>query len=242
MSILTLLILIPLWMNEFAHSGNVRTARPLFELAWVGALLLAWTGANAFSTSRWSSIRPGDCASISVEENPNFLAAAKTWCYEIQALRAFIWMDWAMLTLMFVGLFMFCMRQSRRGSSHVWTTPIGRFDTMTGRASINAIYPSADEPDMRSINPDYYWNPHTKASTYAAPSSYAFGNGETAQMNSELMQRRVASGDLLGYSRYQADPFSSNPELIPTPDSDPSPDQWQHFPKAGQFPTMGRAY
>ncbi len=31
-----------------------------------------------------------------VEENPDFLAAAKTWCYEIQALRAFIWMDWAM--------------------------------------------------------------------------------------------------------------------------------------------------
>jgi len=30
------------------------------------------------------------------EENPDFLAAAKTWCYEIQALRAFVWMDWAM--------------------------------------------------------------------------------------------------------------------------------------------------
>lgn len=29
---------------EFVHSGNVRTAKPLFELAWVGALLFAWTG------------------------------------------------------------------------------------------------------------------------------------------------------------------------------------------------------
>jgi hypothetical protein len=88
------------------------------------------------------------------------------------------------VTLMFVGLFMFCMRQSRRGSSHVWTTPISLFDTMTGPASINAIYPSENEPDMRSINPDYYWNRHAKASipTYAGPSSYAFGNGETAQM------------------------------------------------------------
>ncbi len=66
MSILTLLVLVPLcvlyalpspmWtskaycntlyscMIEFVHSGNVRTAKPLFELAWVGALLFAWTG------------------------------------------------------------------------------------------------------------------------------------------------------------------------------------------------------
>ena len=72
-------------MIEFVHSGNVRTAKPLFELAWVGALLFAWTGqfvpsqvevllidvtyyigANIFSTSRWSSVRPSDCASIPV--------------------------------------------------------------------------------------------------------------------------------------------------------------------------------
>jgi hypothetical protein len=30
-----------------------------------------------------------------VEGNTDFLAAVKTWCYEIQALRAFMWMDWA---------------------------------------------------------------------------------------------------------------------------------------------------
>jgi len=244
MSILTLLILVPLCVIEFVHSGNVRTAKPLFELAWVGALLFAWTGANAFSTSRWSNIRPSDCASIPIEENPEFLAAAKTWCYEIQALRAFVWMEWAMLTLIFVGLVVFCVGQSHRGASHVWTTPIRRFDPMTGRDSIKSIYPGINGLDMRSTNPDFSWNPEVKAPmpTYAAPSSYAFGSDGTAQMDSELSQRRVASGDPLGYSRYEADPFSSEREVIPTPRSDPSPDQWQQFPKTEQYHPMGHAY
>jgi len=241
MSILTLLILVPLWIVEFIHSGNVRTAKPQFELAWVGALLFAWTGANAFSTSRWSDIRPSDCASIPIEENPEFLAAAKTWCHEIQVLRAFVWMEWAMLTLIFVGLVMFCVGQSRRGSRHVWTTPIGRFDPLTCPDSIKPIYPGISGQDIRSTKPNSSWNPDAKAPmpTYAAPSSYAFGNDGTAQMGSESATRRVVSGDVLGY---QPDPFSSEPGLIPTPPSGPSPDQWQQFPKTEQYSTMNHAY
>ena len=145
------------------------------------------------------------------------------------------------VALVFIGLVVFCVGQSRRGSSHVWTTPIGRFDPMTGPGPIKPIYPSANGPDMRSTDPDYYWNPDAKAPV-PAPSSHAPGNDGTAQMDSESTQRRVASGDLLGYSRYQVDPFISERELVPTPGSDPTPDQWQQFPNTEQYPTMGRAY
>ena len=149
-----------------------------------------------------------------------------------------------LVTLIFIGLVVFCVGQSHRGASHVWSTPIGRFDPMIGPDSIKSIYPGLNGPDMRSTNPDFSWNPEVKAPmpTYAAPSSYTFSNDGTAQMDSELSQRRVASGDLLGYSRYAADPFSSEREVVPTPRSDPSPDQWQQFPKTGQYPTVSHAY
>ena len=51
---------------------------------------------------------------------------------------------------------------------------------------------------------------------------YAFGNDGTAQIDSESMQTRVVSGDLLSD---KVDPFTSERELVPTPGSDPSPSQ-----------------
>ena len=95
---------------------------------------------------------------------------------------------------------------------------------------------------MLSTNPDYYWNPDANPTMpkYAAPSSYAFGYGGTAQMDSGSTQRRVISSDFSEYSR--ADPFSSERELVPTLDNGPSPDQWQQFPKAERYPTIGHAY
>ena len=136
---------------------------------------------------------------------------------------------------------MFCVGQSRRGSSHVWTTPIGRFNPMTSPGFTKSISSSAKGPDMDSIDPDYYWNPDAKAPmpTYTAGPSYAFGNDGTAQMDSESTQSRVSGGNLLGY---RADPFSSERELVPKPDTEPSPGQWQQFPSATEYPTTGVAY
>jgi len=213
-------------------------------LAWVSSLLFAWTGSNSFSTSRWSNIRISDCSSIPVEENPEFFAAAKTWCYEIQALRVFIWMTWAILFLIFVGLVMFCVGQSRGGSSHVWNTPISRFDPVTNSSFVRPVYSSTSGQNMSSTAPDYYWNPDVSASmpTSTAAQGYAFGSGGTAQMDNKPRQRQVVSSDLLGYSQFHADPFSSEPELISTLSGGPSADQWQRFPSAERYPNMGRAY
>jgi len=146
-----------------------------------------------------------------------------------------------MLTLIFIGLVMFCVGQSRRGSSHVWTTPIGRFNPTTSPGPTKSISPSTKGPDMDSMDPDYYWNPDAKApmSTYAAAPRYTFGNDGTAQMDNKSTQNRVASGDLLGY---QVDPFSSERELPPMSGNGPSPGQWQQFSSAKEYPTTGVAY
>ena len=136
---------------------------------------------------------------------------------------------------------MFCVGQSRRGSSHVWTTPIGRFNPMTSPGPAKSTHPSEKTLDVNSVHTDYYWNPDAAAPmpTSAVPSRYAFGHDGTAQMDIESKRNRVISGDLLGY---QADPFSSVRELVPTPGTDLSPDQWQQFPSAKEDPTMGFAY
>jgi hypothetical protein len=146
-----------------------------------------------------------------------------------------------LVSLIFVGLVMFCVGQSRRGSSHVWTTPIGRFNPMTSPGSTKSIHPSTKVPDVDSANTDYYWNPDANPpmSTYGAPSRHAFGHDGTVQMDGESTRNRVASGDLLGY---QADPFSSERELVPTPGTGSSPDQWQQFPSPNGYPTRGVAY
>lgn len=145
------------------------------------------------------------------------------------------------VSLIFTGLVVFCVGQSRRGSPHVWTTPIGRFNPMTNPDFTESIHPSTKVPDVDSVNTDYYWNPDANPPmpTYTAPSRYAFGHDGTVQMDSEPKQNRVANDNLLGY---QADPFSSERELVPTPGTDPSPVQWQQFPSAKEYPTMGVAH
>jgi len=143
------------------------------------------------------------------------------------------------VSLIFVGLVMFCVGQSRRGLSHVWTTPIARFNPLISPGSTKSTYPSTKGPEMDSVNPDYFGNPHAKAPMPTHATRYAFGNDGTAQIDSESMRTRVVSDDLLGD---RVDPFSSERELVPTPGSDPSPDQWQQFPSARGYPTMGLAY
>jgi len=131
MSLITLLILL-----VSVYSGKKsKISRPGIEAAYLGVLTVIWLCANAFSTSRWQFIQVSDCSSIPVEQNPDFLNQAKTWCYEIQALRAFIWLEWVTLLAYFGGLVYFAMGHASRGAKHVWTTSIGQFDALDNRAT-----------------------------------------------------------------------------------------------------------
>jgi hypothetical protein len=128
MSLFTIVILLGVIVSEFVSAGESKVSRPAVELVWLGLLLVAWLGANVFSTHRWQPIQMDVCNNIPVESNPEFLSAAKTWCYEIQALRAFIWMEWVILLISFASLLSFAIWHSARGVRHVWTTNISQFD------------------------------------------------------------------------------------------------------------------
>jgi len=127
LSIITLVFLSGVFSLEYFYSGDVFTARPIVELPWLGALLLTWTGANAFSTSQWRNVQSSDCAEIPIDDDSEFLGPARTWCQEIQVLRATIWFEWTLLLITFTAILTFSLFKSRRGSPHVWTTPFARF-------------------------------------------------------------------------------------------------------------------
>jgi len=59
-----------------------------------------------------------------------------TWCEEVQALRAFIWLEWVIFLLMFAYVFRWTFNQYRAGRNDVWSTVISRYqDTLTTTAA-----------------------------------------------------------------------------------------------------------
>lgn len=143
MSLVTIAIL----LGVMASGRNSKLSRPALELPLLGLLLVAWLGSNAFSTSRWRFITVDDCNSMPVEKNPEFFKQAKTWCYEIQALRALIWMEWVIFLISFGSLLFFALKHSSSGATHVWTTSIGQFNS-SRNARTTVFQGSAMDPDF----------------------------------------------------------------------------------------------
>jgi len=116
---------------DYAKSGNVITSRPSVELSLLGLYFISWTTSNAVSTPRWDGIQPGACSKITIGSNPSFESGTRTWCREIVALRALVWIEWLLVAGSFVFLLSYCIKQARRGASHIWTTPLAVFQPET---------------------------------------------------------------------------------------------------------------
>ncbi|KIJ27538.1 hypothetical protein M422DRAFT_260987 [Sphaerobolus stellatus SS14] len=106
-------------------SRNAATAKPAFELTWLGIMTLLWLGFNAFSTNRWRSIGWSVCKTIPHDAQ---YAAYRTWCTEVQAIRAFIWIEWVLLLLAFIHLLRWTLRQQSDGRTDIWSTSFSRFE------------------------------------------------------------------------------------------------------------------
>jgi len=100
---------------------NSPTARPSFEIAVLLILSIFWLASNAFSTSRWSQI-PLNCSTI-----PADYSDVRSWCRDLQALKAFVWVNLAVLLIAALVALQFSVMQHQRGQKDIWRTPLSRF-------------------------------------------------------------------------------------------------------------------
>ncbi|KAI0261228.1 hypothetical protein BC834DRAFT_925561 [Gloeopeniophorella convolvens] len=106
--------------------SNSPTARPPFEIGLVFVLSILWLAFNAFSTSRWRHI-PLNCSSI-----PADFSDVRSWCKDLQALKAFVWVNWVVLFLVGIVTLRWSVTQHQSGQKHVWRTPLSRFARREG--------------------------------------------------------------------------------------------------------------
>jgi len=120
LSITTLVILTAMLVLDFSLV-NAFTGRPLFEIGLLSTLTIFWLAFNAFSTSRWSHV-PMACSSI-----PADFSDEKSWCRDLQALKAFVWIEWVLLLGTLLLTLRFVLKEHRRGNTHVWATALSRY-------------------------------------------------------------------------------------------------------------------
>ncbi|KAJ3737275.1 hypothetical protein DFJ43DRAFT_1046930 [Lentinula guzmanii] len=117
LSIATLVILTVMLALDFACK-NSYTGRPQFEIGVFAVLSIFWLSFNAFSTSRWRHV-PMSC--------PAGADAVKTWCQDVQALKAFVWIEWLIFSLTAYLTLRYTISQKSRGNKHILRMPLSRY-------------------------------------------------------------------------------------------------------------------
>jgi len=120
LSIITLVVVVVMLFLDFAVQNSF-TARPPFIIGTFSILSIFWLAFNAFSTSRWSHV-PLSCGSI-----PVGYAAEKTWCQDLQALKAFIWVEWLLISFSLLFVTRYSIIQHCDGYKHIWGMSFSRF-------------------------------------------------------------------------------------------------------------------
>jgi len=121
--------------------------RAAFELPVFGLFSIFWFAFAIFSTARWAQI-PMACSSI-----PSTYPAEITWCKDVQALKAFVWIEWLVFLLTFLVVLTYVIKQHKEGSSHIWTTGLATY-TPVQRPNIygfDASYGGAVSSDMQYV-------------------------------------------------------------------------------------------
>jgi len=127
LSIVTLVLLFGTIILDLAMVSPA-TSLPPVEIGHFGALSILWLAFNSFSTSRWASI-PSNCNSI-----PADFPDERVWCKDVQALKAFVWIEF----LIFLGITVMTLRytitQYNRGNRHIIKTSLLHFGNRAGMA------------------------------------------------------------------------------------------------------------
>ncbi|KAF9004649.1 hypothetical protein BDQ17DRAFT_1354438 [Cyathus striatus] len=131
LSIATFILLVVMLGLDFALE-NSYIAHPRIEIPIFVIMSILWLAFSAFSTSRWHLV-PLDCSIIPAE------LAERAWCKDLQALKAFVWLNF--LLCLFITLFTirYTMSQLGRGNRHILRIPLSRYtseaSTSGGRSS-----------------------------------------------------------------------------------------------------------
>jgi len=120
LSIITLVVVVIILFLDFAVHNSF-TSRPPFIIGSFSILSVFWLAFNAFSTSRWRYV-PLSCGTI-----PAGYAAEKTWCQDLQALKAFVWIEWLLMTFTLLFVTRYTLTQHSNGQSHIWAMSLSRF-------------------------------------------------------------------------------------------------------------------
>jgi len=125
LSIITLVLMFFTMLFNFVVYESFIVLAP-FQIGLPMLLSIFWLAFNAFSTSRWSGI-PMVCDNI-----PNEYADERVWCKDVQALKAFVWIEWIMLLLTSLLTLRYTLAQHSRGNTYIWSTPLVRYDPRIG--------------------------------------------------------------------------------------------------------------
>ncbi|KAF5366280.1 hypothetical protein D9758_005663 [Tetrapyrgos nigripes] len=120
LSIVCLVTLTIMLGLDFA-TANSFTGRPQFEIGLFGLLTIFWLAFNSFSTSRWGHV------TMSCNAIPSGFDDVKGWCTDLNALKAFVWIEWVMFFLTTIITFRYVVTQKNRGNTHVFKMPLSRY-------------------------------------------------------------------------------------------------------------------
>ncbi|KAF8657584.1 hypothetical protein AX16_002167 [Volvariella volvacea WC 439] len=120
LSIVTLILLFAMLAMDFSLENSF-TGRAPFEIGFFSVLSIFWLAFNAFSTSRWSQV-PMNCGAI-----PDEFADVRGWCKNLQALKAFVWIEFVLVFAIVLFTIRYTLTQNTRGNKHIFRVALSRY-------------------------------------------------------------------------------------------------------------------
>ncbi|PAV18121.1 hypothetical protein PNOK_0660700 [Pyrrhoderma noxium] len=124
LSIATLVVISVSLLLDLVLANSI-TSRPPFDIFIMSTLTILWLASNSFSTSRWRHV-PLNCASI-----PDDFKTQKVWCKDLQALKAFVWIEWVTILLIALFTLRYVVMEHVQGNKHIWRTALSRYSART---------------------------------------------------------------------------------------------------------------
>ncbi|KAF9259262.1 hypothetical protein L218DRAFT_875160 [Marasmius fiardii PR-910] len=140
LSIVTLVLLGTMLAFDLASSDSY-LGRAHIEIGVFAVMSILWLAFNAFSTSRWRDV-PFKCGDIPAGESQFQYSDARGWCKDLQALKAFVWIEWLIILLTTIITARYTIVQNARGHKHIFKMPLSRFSPAVRQSGFSQHWPT----------------------------------------------------------------------------------------------------